>query len=552
MSTHARAGQPATAADRIDVDALCAAYYDEAPDPAVPAERVAFGTSGHRGSARTRTFNEAHILATTQAICDYRAQAGTTGPLFLGMDTHALSAPAHTTALEVLAAHGLDVMVAPDDGFTPTPAVSHAILGYNAGRTDGQADGIVITPSHNPPADGGFKYNPPTGGPAGGDATGWIERRANDLLEAGLRGVRRLPAAQARAADTTHAFDFLGRYVDDLAAVVDLDAIRASGLRLAVDPLGGAGVAYWTALADRHDLPLEVLRTRVDPTFGFMTLDWDGQIRMDPSSEHAMQSLIALKDDYDVVMACDTDHDRHGIVTRSGGLMPPNHYLCVMLDHLLTHRPAWPEAAGLGKTVVSTSLLARIAKAHGRRVHEVPVGFKWFVDGLLDGTCGFVGEESAGASFLRRDGTVWTTDKDGLIAGLLAAEITARHGEDPSQRYEALTEAHGAPLFQRVDAPATPAQKKVLKGLTPEQVASNTLAGDPITAIRTKAPGNDAAIGGLKVETASGWFVARPSGTEAVYKIYAESFEGDAHLGALLADAQTLVRDAFDAAPGMA
>jgi phosphoglucomutase len=551
MSTHARAGQPATDADRIDVDALRAAYYDEAPDPAVPAERVAFGTSGHRGSAHTRTFNEAHILATTQAICDYRAQAGITGPLFLGMDTHALSQPAHASALEVLAAHDVDVMVAPDGGFTPTPAVSHAILAYNDGRTSGLADGIVITPSHNPPADGGFKYNPPTGGPAGGDATGWIERRANDLLEATLSGVRRVPAAQARAADTTHAFDFLGRYVDDLAAVVDLDAIRASGLRLAVDPLGGAGVAYWTALADRHDLPLEVLRTDVDPTFGFMTLDWDGHIRMDPSSEHAMQSLIALQDDYDVVMACDTDHDRHGIVTRSGGLMPPNHYLCVMLDHLLTHRPAWPEAAGLGKTVVSTSLLARLADHHGRRVHEVPVGFKWFVDGLLDGTCGFVGEESAGASFLRMDGTVWTTDKDGIIAGLLAAEIAAVHGEDPSARYEALTAAHGAPLFKRVDAPATPAQKKVLKGLTPEQVASDTLAGDPITAIRTKAPGNDAPIGGLKAETASGWFVARPSGTEAVYKIYAESFEGADHLEALLGDAQTLVNDAFGAAPGV-
>jgi len=551
MSVHDLAGQPAPASALADIPGLVAAYQTEAPDPSIASQRVSFGTSGHRGSSLNRTFNEAHILATTQAICEYRAQAGTDGPLFLGMDTHALSLPAHATALEVLGAHGVDVMVAADDRVTPTPAVSHAILTYNAGRTTGLADGIVITPSHNPPTDGGFKYNPTTGGPAGTEATSWIERRANEILENDLADVQRMGQEQARRADTTHAYDFLGTYVRDLKHVVDMDAIRTSGLDLAVDPLGGAGVEYWTAIADHYDLPMEVLRTEIDPTFGFMTLDWDGAIRMDPSSPYAMQSLIDLKDKYDVAFACDTDHDRHGIVTGTGGLMPPNHYLCVMLDHLLTHRPDWPADAGLGKTVVSSGLLTRIARHHDRRVHEVPVGFKWFVDVLLDGHCGFVGEESAGASFLRMDGTMWTTDKDGIIAGLLAAEITATRGTDPSEIYDDLTEHFGDPVFKRVDAPATPAQKKVLKNLTPDQVTSDTLAGEPITATLTNAPGNDAAIGGLKVETENGWFVARPSGTEAIYKIYAESFKGDAHLESLLEEAQMLVGTAFEQAPSV-
>ena len=551
MSVHDLAGQPAPASALADISGLVAAYQTEAPDPSVASQRVSFGTSGHRGSPLDRTFNEAHILATTQAICEYRAQAGTDGPLFLGMDTHALSLPAHATALEVLGAHGVDVMVAANGRVTPTPAVSHAILTYNAGRTTGLADGIVITPSHNPPTDGGFKYNPTTGGPAGTEATSWIEKRANEILENDLADVQRMGQEQARRADTTHEYDFLGTYIRDLKHVVDMDAIRTSGLTLAVDPLGGAGVEYWTAIADHYDLPLEVLRTEVDPTFGFMTLDWDGAIRMDPSSPYVMQSLIDLKDEYDVAFACDTDHDRHGIVTGTGGLMPPNHYLCVMLDHLLTHRPDWPADAGLGKTVVSSGLLTRIATHHDRRVHEVPVGFKWFVDVLLDGRCGFVGEESAGASFLRMDGTTWTTDKDGIIAGLLAAEITATHGKDPSEIYDDLTEKFGDPVFKRVEAPATLAQKQVLKNLTPDQIASDTLAGEPITATLTNAPGNSAAIGGLKVETENGWFVARPSGTEAIYKIYAESFKGDAHLESLLEEAQMLVGNAFEQAPSV-
>ncbi len=548
MSTHELAGQPAPESALPDITDLLEAYQDEQPDPSVRAERVSFGTSGHRGASLDRTFNEAHILAITQAICEYRAQAGIDGPLFLGMDTHALSLPAHATALEVLAAHGVDVMIAEDDGFTPTPAVSHAILTYNDGRSSGLADGIVITPSHNPPTDGGFKYNPTTGGPAGGDITSWIEQRANAILEDDLADVERIGQEQARHADTTHVYDFLGNYVKDLDAVVDMAAIRDSGLTLAVDPLGGAGVKYWSAIADHYNLPLEVLRTEVDPTFRFMTLDWDGAIRMDPSSPHAMQSLIDLKDQYDVAFACDTDHDRHGIVTARGGLMPPNHYLCVMLDHLFTHRTNWPSDAGLGKTVVSTGLLTRIARHHDRAVHEVPVGFKWFVDVLLDGRCGFVGEESAGASFLRKDGTTWTTDKDGIIAGLLAAEITATRGKDPSELYDELTEQFGAPVFKRIDAPATPEQKQVLKNLTPDQVDSDELGGEPITATYTNAPGNDAPIGGLKVETENGWFVARPSGTEAIYKIYAESFRGEEHLQSLLDEAQALVGAAFDAA----
>jgi len=475
MSVHELAGQPAPESALADIPGLLAAYQTEQPDPSIASQRVSFGTSGHRGTPLNRTFNEAHILATTQAICEYRAEVGTDGPLFLGMDTHALSLPAHATALEVLAAHEVQVMVAADDGATPTPAVSHAILRYNEGRSDGLADGIVITPSHNPPTDGGFKYNPTSGGPAGTEATTWIQHRANEILENDLDDVQRIGQEEARRADTTHEYDFLGTYVRDLDAVIDMEAIRDSGLSLAVDPLGGAGVKYWSAIADHYDLPLEVLRTDVDPTFRFMTLDWDGAIRMDPSSPYAMQSLIDLKDQYDVAFGCDTDHDRHGIVTRNGGLMQPNHYLCVMLDHLLTHRPNWPSSAGLGKTVVSSGLLSRIAKHHDREVHEVPVGFKWFVDPLLDGRAGFVGEESAGASFLRKDGTTWTTDKDGIIAGLLAAEITATHGKDPSEIFEDLTERFGDPVFNRVDAPATPAQKKVLKNLTPDQITPPSL-----------------------------------------------------------------------------
>jgi len=549
MPVHERAGQPATDSDLLDVSALLSAYQTERPDPTVRAERVSFGTSGHRGSAFARTFNEAHILAIAQAVCEYRAQAGIDGPLFLGMDTHALSAPAHSTTLEVLAAHEVDVRIAADGAVTPTPAVSHAILTHNDGRSTGLADGLVITPSHNPPADGGIKYNPPTGGPAGPEITSWIETRANELLEEDLAGVQRVGYEQALQADTTQTHDFLGQYVADLDAVIDMEVIRQSGLSLAVDPLGGAGVEYWTAIADHYNLPLEVLRTEIDPTFRFMTLDWDGEIRMDPSSPHAMRSLIDLNDQYDVAFSCDTDHDRHGIVTGSNGLMAPNHFLCVALDSLLQSRTDWADDLAVGKTVVTTSLLDRVAERHGHDVHEVPVGFKWFVDGLLAESLAFVGEESAGASFLRRDGSVWTTDKDGIIAGLLAAEITARHGEDPSARYADLTADLGAPVFERKDAPATPEQKEVLKNLTPDQVTQDAVAGDPITGVHTRAPGNDAPIGGLKVDTANGWFVARPSGTEAIYKIYAESFKGDAHLQELHADAQALVNRAFEASP---
>ncbi|PEN08690.1 phosphoglucomutase, alpha-D-glucose phosphate-specific [Longimonas halophila] len=549
MSTHDLAGQPAPSDQLLDVSALLAAYQNDQPDPSVAAQRVSFGTSGHRGTAFDRTFNEAHILAIAQAVCDYRDEAGITGPLFLGMDTHALSAPAQATCLEVFAANEIDVRIAADDGVTPTPAVSHAILTYNDGRAEGQADGVIITPSHNPPADGGIKYNGPTGGPATPTATNWIQNRANQHLDTKLADVKRIGYEQALRADTTQEYDFLRHYVDDLDAVLDMEIIRESGLSLAVDPLGGAGVHYWTAIADTYDLPLEVLRTEVDPTFSFMTLDWDGQIRMDPSSAYAMQSLINLKDEYDVAFACDTDHDRHGIVTKNGGLMPPNAYLSVMVDALLSSRTGWADDVGVGKTVVTTRLLNRIAADYGRPVTEVPVGFKWFVDVLYDGSCGFVGEESAGASFLRKDGTVWSTDKDGIIAALMAAEITARTGQDPSERYDELTEQFGNPVYERVDAPATPEQKAVLKNLTPDLVTQDELAGEPIQTIRTNAPGNDAAIGGLKVETENGWFVARPSGTEAIYKIYGESFNGRDHLNQIHEDAQALVNRAFDASP---
>jgi len=549
MSPSDRAGERAPESSLIDVSAVLEAYQARTPDPSTPSERVSFGTSGHRGSSLETTFNEAHILAITQAIAEYRARADIVGPLFLGMDTHALSAPAHATCLEVLAAHDVEVRIAADDGVTPTPAVSHAILTHNRGNRAGQADGIVLTPSHNPPADGGIKYNSPTGGPAGPAVTDWIEDRANEHLEKDLENVRRMSYDRALSVDTTRTHDFLGRYVEDLDQVVDMAAIRDADLSFAVDPLGGAGVDYWMALADHYDLPLEVLRTEVDPTFRFMTLDWDGQIRMDPSSAYAMQSLLDRQDEYDVAFACDTDHDRHGIVTRSGGLMAPNHFLCVALDAVLETRTDWADDLAVGKTVVTTSLLDRVAEKHGRTVHEVPVGFKWFVDVLLEERCCFVGEESAGASFLRRDGSVWTTDKDGIIAGLLAAEIMAKTGVDPSERYEALTDDLGAPVFERKDAPATPDQKAALKSLSPDQVHQDEIAGDPITSIRTKAPGNDAPIGGLKVETEHGWFVARPSGTEAIYKIYAESFRGDDHLEQLHADAQALVNRAFEASP---
>lgn len=549
MSADDRAGQPAPESSLVDVSSLLEAYQSNVPDPSTPGQRVSFGTSGHRGSSLETTFNEAHILAIAQAIAEYRDEANIEGPLFLGMDTHALSAPAHATCLEVFAAHEIEVRIAAEEGVTPTPAVSHAILTHNRDRTTGRGDGVVITPSHNPPADGGIKYNSPTGGPANPDVTSWIEARANEHLENDLQQVERIPYDRAKSADTTKTYDFLGRYVRDLDAVIDMEVIRESDLSFAVDPLGGAGVHYWSAIADHYNLPLDVLRTEVDPTFRFMTLDWDGKIRMDPSSEPAMRSLIDLKDQYDVAFACDTDHDRHGIVTASGGLMSPNHFLCVALDALLDHRSDWDSDLSVGKTVVTTSLLDRVAERHGRSVHEVPVGFKWFVDVLLNETCCFTGEESAGASFLRRDGSVWTTDKDGIIAGLLAAEITARTGKDPSERYASLTEDLGAPVFERKDAPATPAQKEVLKNLSPGQVTQDRIAGDPITTIRTRAPGNDAPIGGLKVETDHGWFVARPSGTEAIYKLYAESFKGEDHLAQLHSDAQALVNRAFAASP---
>ncbi|MFC8728978.1 phosphoglucomutase (alpha-D-glucose-1,6-bisphosphate-dependent) [Streptomyces bacillaris] len=545
---HARAGQPAQSTDLVDVARLVTAYYALHPDPAEPAQRVAFGTSGHRGSALAAAFNDDHIAATTQAICDYRARQGTDGPLFLGADTHALSEPARTTALEVLAANGATVLIDSEDGYTPTPAVSHAILTYNHGRTEHLADGIVVTPSHNPPADGGFKYNPPNGGPAASDATSWIQDRANALIEAGLDGVRRIPYARALAADTTHRHDFLTAYVDDLPSVLDLDAVREAGIRIGADPLGGASVAYWGRIAERHRLDLTVVNPLADPTWRFMTLDWDGRIRMDCSSPHAMASLIEQRDAYTIATGNDADADRHGIVTPDGGLMNPNHYLATAIDYLYTHRDAWPAGTGIGKTLVSSSMIDRVAQDLGRTLVEVPVGFKWFVDGLYDGSLGFGGEESAGASFLRRDGRVWTTDKDGILLALLAAEITAVTGSTPSQRYAQLTARFGDPAYARVDAPATREEKAVLAKLSPQQVKADTLAGERITAVLTEAPGNGAAIGGLKVCTDSAWFAARPSGTEDVYKVYAESFQGPEHLGRVQEEARALVSEALDGA----
>ncbi|WP_236176197.1 phosphoglucomutase (alpha-D-glucose-1,6-bisphosphate-dependent) [Pseudomonas qingdaonensis] len=535
------AGKPAPASVLVDIPQLLTAYYTGQPDAGVATQRVAFGTSGHRGSSVDLGFNEAHVLAISQAICLYRKAQGIDGPLFIGIDTHALSTPAAATALEVLAANGVEVMLAKDDEYTPTPAISHAIICYNRGRSRGLADGIVITPSHNPPQSGGFKYNPPNGGPADSDVTKWIEAKANQLLADGLKGVQRMGYAQALKASTTHRHDYLGSYVSDLVNVIDFDVIRGAGLRLGVDPLGGAGVRYWSAIAEHYKLDLDVVNTEVDPTFRFMCVDWDGQIRMDPSSPYAMQGLIGLRDRFDVAFGCDPDHDRHGIVTPSGGLLAPNNYLAVSIDYLFQNRPQWRADAAVGKTVVSSGMIDRVAARLGRRLYEVPVGFKYFADGLFDGSLGFGGEESAGASFLRKDGTVWSTDKDGLIPSLLAAEMTARTGRDPSQAYEALTEALGRPFSTRVDAKATPQQKAQLGKLSPQQVKSTTLAGEPIEQILSHAPGNDQAIGGLKVMTANGWFAARPSGTEDIYKIYAESFVDDAHLQRLVGEAQELV-----------
>jgi phosphoglucomutase len=541
-----RAGLPADPSMLVDVSKLIAAYYDERPDPANAAERVSFGTSGHRGSSFQRTFNEWHILAIAQAICEYRRAHGIAGPLFMGRDTHALSEPAWDTALEVLAANGVEVRIAAD-AFTPTPVVSHAILGYNRGRTSGLADGIVITPSHNPPEDGGFKYNPSHGGPAESSITTWIEQRANALLAGGVSGVTRVPLETARRAPTTREHDFLGEYVADLGNVLDLALIRASGLTIGVDPLGGAGVHYWQPIADRYGLHLTVVDTVVDPTFRFMTLDWDGRIRMDPSSPYAMKRLIALKDRFDIAVACDTDHDRHGVVTRSAGLLPPNHYLAVCINYLYAHRPRWSPQAAVGKTVVSSGIIDRVTAARGRRLYEVPVGFKWFVNGLLDGSLGFAGEESAGAAFARLDGTVWTTDKDGITAALLAAEITARTGRDPGEWYRTLTEDLGAPAYARVDAPATPAQRDALASLKPADIKLSDLAGEPIEQMLTVAPGDGQPIGGIKVVAKSGWFAARPSGTEDVYKIYAESFGGAEPLKRIQAEARSVVDAALSA-----
>jgi phosphoglucomutase len=539
------AGGPAPHDLLISVAELEAAYYDMHPDPADPAQRVAFGTSGHRGSSLHAAFNEDHILAIAQAICEYRASQGIDGPLYVGKDTHALSAPAQRTALEVLAAHGVTTIVQRDDGPTPTPAISRAILAYNRGRSTGLADGIVITPSHNPPADGGFKYNPPNGGPADADVTTWVQNRANDLLRAGNAEVRRLRYERAINASTTFREDLLQPYVEDLVNVVDIEVIRESGLRLGVDPLGSASVHYWDAINARYGLDVTVVNRMVDPAFSFMSVDGDGKIRMDPSSPYAMARLVGLKDMFDVAFANDTDSDRHGIVTPTAGLMNPNHFLAVAIRYLLGHRDGWPPAAAIGKTVVSSSLIDRVVAGLGRTLFEVPVGFKWFVAGLFDGSCAFGGEESAGASFLRRDGRVWTTDKDGLIMDLLAAEITARTGKEPGRHYLELTETFGTPCFTRIDAPATAEQKASLAKLSPDAVRETELAGERILAKLTAAPGNGAPIGGLKVVTASGWFAARPSGTENIYKVYAESFLGEEHLAAIVSEAQQLVTSAL-------
>jgi phosphoglucomutase len=550
VSINALAGKSAETSPLIDVSKLVTAYYSETPDPAEATQRVAFGTSGHRGSSLARTFNEEHVLAITQAICAYRKIHQIDGPLFMGRDTHALSVPAHTTALEVLAANGVEVMIAAGDEYTPTPAISWAILNHNYGRKTGLADGIVITPSHNPPHDGGFKYNPPHGGPAEQAVTSWIEKKANEILDGRLQAVKRISASQVRRAPTVRDYDYLQAYIADLGTIIDFEVIRGATLSLGVDPLGGASVHYWEPIAERYGLNLTVVNRAIDPTFRFMTLDWDGQIRMDPSSPYAMERLIGMKDRFDLSFACDPDADRHGIVTRSAGLLPPNHYLSVAASYLFQHRPKWRRDATVGKTVVTSSMLDRVAAKLGRKVYEVPVGFKWFVPGLLDGSLGFVGEESAGASFSRFDGSVWTTDKDGLIPALLAAEMTAKLGRDPGEIYRELTRELGESFSDRVEAPATREEKAALAQLSPAQITVTELAGEKIDALLTQAPGNGAAIGGLKVVTKSGWFAARPSGTEAIYKIYAESFRGADHLKQIFAEAQAVVSAALaDATP---
>ncbi|MDG9720029.1 phosphoglucomutase (alpha-D-glucose-1,6-bisphosphate-dependent) [Streptomyces sp. DH24] len=542
---HERAGRTAGPEDLIDVARLVTAYYALHPDPAEPGQRVAFGTSGHRGSSLAVSFNEDHIAATSQAICEYRRAQGTDGPLFLGADTHALSEPARITALEVFAANDVTTLIDTADGYTPTPAVSHAILTHNRGRASGLADGVVVTPSHNPPADGGFKYNPPSGGPAGSDATSWIQDRANEIIAGGLKDVRRIPYARALAAPGTGRYDFLDAYVCDLPGVLDLDAVRAAGVRIGADPLGGASVAYWGRIAEQHRLDLTVVNPLTDPTWRFMTLDWDGKMRMDCSSPYAMASLIEQRDRFQIATGNDADADRHGIVTPDAGLMNPNHYLAAAISYLYSHRTEWPADAGVGKTLVSSGMIDRVAADLGRRLVEVPVGFKWFVDGLVDGSLGFGGEESAGASFLRRDGSVWTTDKDGIVLALLASEITAVTGKTPSEHYAALTARFGSPAYARIDAPASREEKARLARLSPAQVTADTLAGEPVTTVLTEAPGNGAAIGGLKVATESAWFAARPSGTEDVYKIYAESFRGPDHLRQVQEEAKGVVLGAL-------
>jgi phosphoglucomutase len=548
MAVNARAGKPVEPSQLVNIPRLVASYYTIKPDPHEKTQRVGFGTSGHRGSSFTASFNENHILAVTQAICAYRKQQHTTGPLFLGLDTHALSEPAFLTALEVLAAHEVEVRIDEAGGYTPTPALSHAILSHNKGRRDGWADGIVITPSHNPPEDGGFKYNPPSGGPADTTTTKWIENYANDLLAKKLVGLRRISAERALRATTTERHDYVSNYVNNLGSVIDFAVIRKAGLNLGVDPLGGAGVAYWPRIGEAYGLNLTVVNTDVDPTFRFMTSDWDGKIRMDCSSPYAMAGLIAMKNRFDVAFACDTDHDRHGIVTPSAGLLNPNHYLAVAIDYLFRNRPHWKPEAGIGKTLVSSTMIDRVTADLARRLDEVPVGFKWFVEGLLDGSLGFGGEESAGASFLQQDGSAWSTDKDGLILGLLSAEMTAKLQKDPGMRYRELTEKFGNPVYERIDAPATPDEKAILQKLSPEQVSAKELAGEKIEAMLTKAPANGAPIGGLKVVTENGWFAARPSGTEDVYKIYAESFLGNEHLRRIQKEAQALISRTFEQA----
>jgi phosphoglucomutase len=550
MTIHPFAGKPAPKDVLVDIDRLRKEYYARRPDIGDRAQWVRFGTSGHRGSSLRGAFNEAHILAITQAICEYRAGQGITGPLYIGKDTHALSEPAFGTALEILAANRVEVMIDGSDGYTPTPAVSHAILTHNRDRTSDLADGIVVTPSHNPPEDGGFKYNPPHGGPADTEVTRWIEEKANGLLSSGLERVARVDYAAARRAATTHTFDYVGSYVGDLGSVLDMEAIRGVRLKIGVDPLGGAGVGYWRPIAERYGIDVEVVNDTVDPTFSFMPLDWDGKIRMDCSSPHAMAKLIGLKDRFDIAFGNDTDNDRHGIVTRGAGLMNPNHYLAAAIYYLFTHRPGWRSNAAVGKTVVSSSIIDRVTAKVGRSLVEVPVGFKWFVAGLLDGSLGFGGEESAGASFLRRDGAVWATDKDGIIMNLLAVEIMASTGHDPSELYLDLTRELGTPAYERIDAPATAQQKAVLLRLSPADVKASELAGDPIQAMLTDAPGNGAPIGGLKVVTAQGWFAARPSGTEDVYKLYAESFRGRDHLARIQREAQAILSKVFDGAAG--